>query len=75
MRGLFESGSLTEARLLRILDHLPDGVTELMCHPGREDDASHGRYAHWGFQWKEELDALTSPAVRARIAELGIDLV
>ncbi|MEI9814723.1 MAG: ChbG/HpnK family deacetylase [Acidobacteriota bacterium] len=33
-RGLFESGVLTEQKLLRLLGSLPEGTTELMCHPG-----------------------------------------
>ena len=70
MLGLFESGSLTEARLLAMLEHLEDGTTELMCHPGHTDPA----YAHWNFHWEEELRALTSPAVRARIQARGITL-
>ena len=71
MTGLFESGSLTEARLLAILGNLGEGSTELMCHPGKYD----ATYAHWKFQWEEELKALTSPAVRAMIQSRGIELV
>jgi predicted glycoside hydrolase/deacetylase ChbG (UPF0249 family) len=74
MLGLFESGALTERRLLRLLDRQRDGITELMCHPAREDDACRSRYAHWRFRWSDELAALTSPAVRARLTERGIVL-
>ena len=55
MIGLFESGSLSEHRLLSILEHLEDGSTELMCHPGHTDP----KYAHWKFHWEDELQALT----------------
>jgi chitin disaccharide deacetylase len=70
MTGLFESGWLDERRLLAILEGLPDGTTELMCHPGYAD----AKYAHWNFRWEEELKALTSPAVRSRMEQLGIEL-
>lgn len=70
MTGLFESGSLNEARLLRILQHLHEGTTELMCHPGKHD----AKYAHWKFRWEDEWKALTSPAVRSLIQSLRIQL-
>ncbi len=74
MAGLFESGHLTEARLLRILDRLPEGATELVCHPGRADAACHQAYGHWRYHWDTELAALISPAVRNRVRERGIQL-
>jgi predicted glycoside hydrolase/deacetylase ChbG (UPF0249 family) len=74
MIGLFESGSLTEERLLNLLEHLPDGTTELLCHPGRVDRACQERYSHWNFNWEEELRALTSPLVRQRLLANGIQL-
>ena len=73
--GLIASGSLNEARLLRILDSIREGTTELVCHPGREDAACREHYAHWDYHWEEELAALTSPAVREKIRAHGIDLV
>jgi chitin disaccharide deacetylase len=75
MVGLFESGALTEERLLNMLDELPDGVSELLCHPGRVDQACRERYGHWNFQWEDELRALTSPLVRERLLANGIQLV
>ena len=75
MTGLFESGALTESRLLNILDSLTDGTTELVSHPGRPDAACRATYAHWEYQWEEELKALTSPAVRERIRTNGVELV
>ncbi|MEO8097324.1 MAG: ChbG/HpnK family deacetylase [Acidobacteriota bacterium] len=73
--GLFESGALTESRLLGILDQIPEGTTELVCHPGWEDPACKEDYAHWGYHWEIEEQALTSAAVRARIHARGIELV
>jgi chitin disaccharide deacetylase len=74
MTGLFESGVLDEARLLNILDTLPDGTTELVSHPGREDAVCSENYAHWGYHWDDELRALTSPAVQERMRKNGIEL-
>jgi predicted glycoside hydrolase/deacetylase ChbG (UPF0249 family) len=74
MVGLVESGSLNEAALLRILDSVRAGTTELVCHPGREDAACRDNYAHWGYHWENELAALISPKVRERLRTNGIEL-
>ena len=75
MTGLFESGVLNEARLLNILDTLPEGTTELVSHPGKEDSPCRDKYAHWDYHWEDELQALTSPSVRERMRANGIELV
>lgn len=57
--GIAWSGAVVERRVLALLPHLPDGLSEIYSHPG---------------QGAGELEALLSPKVRARIAELGIGL-
>lgn len=59
----------TVSRLLRILDGLPSGVTELVCHPGYAED----RDDDYGYR-EAELAALTDPRVVARIREANIGL-
>ena len=75
MTDLFESGALNEDRLLNILDTVTPGTTELVCHPGKEDSACRENYAHWGYRWEDELNALTSPAVREQVRVNRIQLV
>lgn len=58
----------TVEQLLRILDTLPEGVTELLCHPGRTDGGDD-----YAFR-EAELAALTDPRVKAKIEEAGIEL-
>jgi hopanoid biosynthesis associated protein HpnK len=72
--GLRETGSLDEARLLELLERLPTGSSELVCHPGTDDQAIARDYA-WGFRWDEETRALTSPRVKEKIRASGITLV
>ncbi len=67
--GIAWSGAMTEERLLRLLPHLPDGVSEVYCHPATEPASFVP-----GYRPAEELAALLSPRVRARIAELGLAL-
>ncbi|MDA1090846.1 MAG: hopanoid biosynthesis-associated protein HpnK [Proteobacteria bacterium] len=69
--GMNDNGCMDRRRLLAFLDHLPDGVTEIFCHPATapwpemEPAARHYRVA-------DELAALTDTAVAAAIGRLGI---
>jgi len=75
MAGLFESGALGEAQLLGILQRLPGGSTELICHPGRAGRRANTSYAHWRYDWETELNALTSHRVREALSSENIQLI
>jgi chitin disaccharide deacetylase len=53
---------------------LPEGTSELVCHPGAGDGAIAAAYA-WGFRWDGEAAALTSPAVRDALHREGVRLI
>lgn len=72
--GLAWSGAMTEERLLRLLPHLPDGVSEVYLHPAAERTPAL-LAAMPGYRHQEEFAALLSPSLRSRVAELGIRLV
>jgi chitin disaccharide deacetylase len=63
----------TVTRLLSMIQALPPGVTELMCHPGYFDDAI--AYSRYGRQRDVERQALCSPEVVARLRQQRIQLV
>jgi predicted glycoside hydrolase/deacetylase ChbG (UPF0249 family) len=72
-------GDITEAalrdpgRLAELLSTLPDGVAELICHPGYQDaDLAVSRYAA---EREQELHALCEPAVRRAVTAAGIRLI
>lgn len=73
VKGLLNSGRMTEEYLLKVLDRLRDGVTEIYFHPGCKPDPDLASrmpdYLH-----EEELAALTSEKVGKRITALGIRL-
>lgn len=71
--GIAWSGGLTEERLLALLPCLPPGTSEIYCHPASRTTPALAA-AMPGYRHADELAALTSPAVRRRIAELGIAL-
>jgi predicted glycoside hydrolase/deacetylase ChbG (UPF0249 family) len=58
-----QEGHRTAAFLLGVLERLPEGVTELLTHPGTEG---------WRLQ---DYRALLDPRVRRRIEELGVVLM
>lgn len=72
--GAGVSGRLTENDLLNVLAKLPDGFSELMCHPGEEDETLISNYNHWGFCWEQEKEALLSKEVKQFILRQGIML-
>ncbi|HYV49601.1 MAG TPA: ChbG/HpnK family deacetylase [Myxococcaceae bacterium] len=71
--GLSRSGALDERALLEVLDALPEGDFELICHPGREPGTVPEDPA-WRYGWEQELGALVSEAVRRKVVERGIEL-
>jgi hopanoid biosynthesis associated protein HpnK len=68
--GIAWSGAMTEDRLLALLPHLPDGISEIYGHPSVAAVSSEP-----GYRPAAELAALVSPRVRRRIGELGLRLV
>jgi chitin disaccharide deacetylase len=72
--GLAWSGGMVEARILRLIPHLPDGVSEIYFHPAA-DCAPSLVPALRGYRRADELAALLSPLLRSRIIESGIRLV
>ena len=72
--GFEVSGSLTRSALKQIFRRIPDGLYELICHPGEDDADTQTRYSHWGYRWAEELETLTDPETRTALEEQGIVL-
>jgi hopanoid biosynthesis associated protein HpnK len=73
--GLTPTGFLDEEILREILCHLPDGTSELMCHPGFVDEALRQTPTHLLKQREIEYQALTRPAIKLLAQDLGIQLV
>lgn len=73
--GLFHTGALRESVLLTLLNRLPEGVSELLCHPGIVDKPLALVRTRLRSCREEERRALMSPAVREEIGRRGIRLV
>lgn len=72
--GLVDSGAMTERRLLGILDHVPEGVTEIYCHPATRRWTGPDSLPP-DYEPEQELAALTSAAVLAKVRERGLELL
>jgi hopanoid biosynthesis associated protein HpnK len=68
--GLAWSGAMTTPRLKGLIEHLPDGLSEIYLHPAT------GAYpgSAPGYAYLEELQALTDPGMAALIAGRDIRL-
>ena len=78
MLGQSHIGAMDEAVWLRLIRHLPAGVSEVMTHPGLPD--APAAVGDMGCAWLAdaralELAALTSPGVRRAVEAAGIALV
>ena len=58
----------------RILGDVPDGVSELMCHPGRADEELKN-LSSYVVEREREIELLCDPGIRQRVRALGIELV
>ena len=73
--GIAQTGVMTKAGILRLLENLPEGITELMCHPGYADDDLKKSPTRLQQSRQSELAILTDQEVRKTVAELGIRLI
>lgn len=73
VEDFYDRGATLEG-MLEILHGLEPGVTEVMCHPGRVDDALRADSSYVEAR-EREIEILTDPRVRAEVERLGIELV
>lgn len=68
--GLLGSGRMSESYLLQAIALLPPGITEIGTHPALRLPPELEPWAP-SYQYEGELEALTSPRVRASLARHG----
>lgn len=73
--GFQITGRFRAAELVELLGILPEGSTELMCHPGHCGPALRAARTRLKESREHELQALVAPEVRAALAGHGIELV
>ena len=73
--GIAQTGELTREGVEQFLKSLPDGTTELMCHPGYADAALQKSATRLQNSRQTELKILTDTGIRNLVASLGIRLI
>jgi chitin disaccharide deacetylase len=73
--GIAQTGVLTREGLEKLLEILPEGTTELMCHPGYADQALRESRTRLQESRQMELQILTDKAIRKLVATRGIRLI
>jgi hopanoid biosynthesis associated protein HpnK len=73
--GITHTGHWTKPWLIDLIERLPAGSSELMCHPGYEDDELRGVRTRLRESRANELRLLTDPDVAVKLKELRITLI
>ena len=70
----FYDDGATHAELLRLIQGIQAGTTEIMCHPGYVDEA-FAKESSYNNQRARELGILTDPSIKETIQANGIELI
>jgi predicted glycoside hydrolase/deacetylase ChbG (UPF0249 family) len=73
--GIAQTGALTREGIEKLLENLPDGTTELMCHPGYLDDELRKTGTRLQESRQTELEILTDGRIRKLVATHAIRLI
>jgi hopanoid biosynthesis associated protein HpnK len=73
--GIAQTGELTREGVAKLLESLPEGTTELMCHPGYVDAELEKSATRLQHSRQTELEILTDTSIRKLVASQGIRLI
>jgi hopanoid biosynthesis associated protein HpnK len=73
--GTTQTGFLDQQELAALLRRIPEGTSELMCHPGSADRHMDPKLTRLRAERQRELEALTRPETLELVARLGIELI
>lgn len=72
--GMLAGGNLNEKLVEKMIYAMPTGVTEVMTHPGVNDELLRQKFT-WGYHWTCELAAFLSAKNKKEIKASGIVLI
>ena len=72
--GIVAGESVNEKFMLNLIENLQDGTTEVMLHPGTDNQTLQD-FCRWEHDFEEELAAVTSPKVLSLLAEKNISAI
>ena len=72
--GIVAGESISETFLLKLIKNLRGGTTEIMLHPGTDNQTLQD-FCQWSHDFEAELAAVTEPRVLALLAEKNISTI
>lgn len=72
--GMMAGGNMNDIKLNQIISTLPDGINEIMVHPGCNTSELQ-KVFDWQYNWEQELSALTDKNVLKSLQYNKIELV
>lgn len=72
--GMLAGGNLNEDLVGNIITALPDGVSEIMTHPGLNEDILNKKYT-WNYHWGDELKAFLSEKNKCLLKKHNVSLI
>jgi len=73
--GVTRTGRLTAEAVIRVMEGMRDGTSELMCHPGYCDEELRATRTWLAKERERELAALMDVRVKETAKKIGIELV
>jgi hopanoid biosynthesis associated protein HpnK len=73
--GVIQTGLLDAPALAEIMSRLPEGVSELMCHPGYVDEALRKTPTRLLQEREMELRSLTAADIKRLLSSIGVQLI
>jgi chitin disaccharide deacetylase len=73
--AIMATGTLDERSLRRMVERLPEGNWELVCHPGYDDADLRNVHTRLRESREQELRILTSPTTRELLTAHGVEII
>jgi chitin disaccharide deacetylase len=73
--GIVATGKLDERLLRFLIEHMPEGTWELVCHPGYDDAQLRSLHTRLLESREKEFQILTSPNLPLWLTGQGVDLI
>ncbi len=72
--GMLAGGNLNEFLVGEIIRNLPDGVSEIMTHPGMDAESLEKTFS-WQYHWEDELQAFLSEKNKCLLEQKKVTLI
>ena len=72
--GIVAGEAVDENFLSKLLNNLEEGTTEIMLHPGTDNEVLQ-KYCDWEHDFEGELAAVTSPKILKQLEEKNISAI